>query len=103
MAVLDELPEENTLERSVSTLDWSNELRPYEEDWLVEYESYLGLCPFTVLAPLALPGPHCCSWVVRLPVDAIVMPAACAFGGGRGPVGCELPFASVEGSKEGYW
>jgi hypothetical protein len=30
MAVLDELPEEKTLERSVleSTLDWSKELRP---------------------------------------------------------------------------
>jgi hypothetical protein len=61
MAVLDELPEENTLERSVleSTLDWSKELRPYAEDCVVEYESYLELCPFSVLAPLCLPGPHC--------------------------------------------
>ena len=67
----------------------------------MEYESYLELWPFIVLAPLALPpGPHCCNCVVRFPVDAIVI--LDAPGGGRGPDGCELPLDNEEGSKDGY-
>lgn len=63
----------------------------------MEYESYLeGL-----REPAGLSGPHCWSWVVRLPVEAIVMfPEP---GGGRGPEGCELPFPSFAGSIDGYW
>ncbi len=65
----------------------------------MDNESYLELCLFIVLAPLALPGPHCCNWVARFPVDAIVMFDP---GGGRGPDGCELPLDKEAGSNAGY-
>lgn len=57
MAVFDELPEEKILERSVLESVLSSEFRPYAEDWFVVYESYREL--WRLLAPLALPGPHC--------------------------------------------
>jgi hypothetical protein len=104
------LAEEKTLDRSVAVSDCSNELRPYAEDALAVSDPGPGPPPYNLwsyvrafneLAALDLPGPHCCSCVVRFPVDAIV-----TFddpGGGRGPDGCELPWAIVDGSKDGYW
>jgi hypothetical protein len=107
------LPDENTLDRSVAVSEWSNELLAYEEDTLVESDTAdaaaapapysLGsyVRAFIGVVTLALPGPHCCSCVVRFPVVAIV-----TFddpGGGRGPDGCELPLDIVDDSNTGYW